>query len=292
MQLKPEFCRFLRTQPIQFPLAESRRRVRHALDHDELMVRYQPVFHGRTLEITGFEAFLRAPMPDGSLENPLLVPLDQLDFSLAREVARRYHRCICTDLRAWSEAGLSPKSLAINVTSRELMDPVILADIRGQFIDAGLSPRDLRLQVHGVYLEHPFSTALKDAICQLRDAGSTIVLDNFGLGEISERVLSDAPLDYLKVHRKVTAKHAGRNERSGVLENLFGLAGRYGFRTIAEGIERDDQLEEYRRLNCTEVQGSLLGEMMTRDELSSQWRQGFRQVVPALSPAPVALATA
>src|SRR5690606_19205225 len=142
---------------------------------------YQPVFRTSDGEITGFEAFLRVKMPDGSLENPSLVPLDQLDFSLGWEVTQRFHDRIRADLIAWEAVGLRPISLAINVTARELTNASTMDVIRSRIASSVLSARDLRFQVHGIYLEHPFAGALTESIHELRRAGCQIVLDNFGL---------------------------------------------------------------------------------------------------------------
>ena len=84
-------------------------------------------------------------------------------------------------------------------------------------------------------------------------------LDDFGTGFSSLSLLSDLPIDAVKIDRSFTAELGRSRPRTAVIEAVIGLSRELGLEVIAEGIETEDQHRHLRDLGCAYGQGYLLG---------------------------------
>ena len=83
-----------------------------------------------------------------------------------------------------------------------------------------------------------------------------LALDDFGQGQTSLRYLRDLPLDVLKIDKAFIDGLGVAAEDEAIVTAIVGLAHKLGIRVIAEGVEREDQLQVLRGIGSDFVQGS------------------------------------
>jgi EAL domain-containing protein (putative c-di-GMP-specific phosphodiesterase class I) len=146
-------------------------------------------------------------------------------------------------------------SISINASARELDEPSFVADFTRRAKDAGLDAADIILEITERALVNDPEAATK-ALEELRSAGMRLAIDDFGTGYSSLSVLQRFPVDILKVAKPFIDDLPA--QRQSFADAIVRLGATLGLETVAEGIEKSDQLEQLRELNCTYGQGFYL----------------------------------
>jgi diguanylate cyclase (GGDEF)-like protein/PAS domain S-box-containing protein len=228
-----------------------------AITHDEFRLRYQPTFDLHDGRLSGFEALLRWRHPTrGEIfpndfiglaeETGLIVPIGTWVLEQA-----------CAQARAWVDAGCDDLVLSVNLSARQLREPDIVAWVRNALAKADLAPARLMLEL----TESSLMQDDEGRLHAIRALGVTLALDDFGTGYSSLSYLSRFPIDVLKIDRSFTSE-LGEVEDSALVRSVIQLASAMDMRTVAEGIERPEQLARVTALGCDFAQGYLLGRPM------------------------------
>jgi len=103
----------------------------------------------------------------------------------------------------------------------------------------------------------------------LQNAGVTIAIDDFGTGHSSLQLLSSLPVDVLKIDRSFVRDLPGNQRHLPLVQATITLAKSLGLRTVAEGVETDDQAAILKELGCDAIQGYLLMRPAPADEMGA-----------------------
>jgi len=101
---------------------------------------------------------------------------------------------------------------------------------------------------------------------RLKSKGVSVAIDDFGKGYSSLNYLKSLPLDYLKIDSSFIEKIGKDRDYEAVVKTIISIAGIFNFRTIAEGIETQEQLEFLRQNGCNLGQGLLFYEPLPFEE--------------------------
>jgi EAL domain-containing protein (putative c-di-GMP-specific phosphodiesterase class I) len=125
----------------------------------------------------------------------------------------------------------------------------------------GLAPGSLALEItESVLMEEAHAPVT--VLASLREYGLRLMLDDFGTGYSSLAYLKRFPLDVLKIDRSFVAGLGRDEEDSAIVAAIVQMARTLGLTVVAEGVERPEQLERLRELDCDRVQGRLIAEPM------------------------------
>jgi EAL domain-containing protein (putative c-di-GMP-specific phosphodiesterase class I) len=144
--------------------------------------------------------------------------------------------------------------ISVNLSPSELQNPALIDDVEAALVDAGLAPESLILEItESGAMADPAAT--QAALGELRRLGVRLALDDFGTGHSSLSHLRDFPLDFLKIAKPFIdlLDHAPAEETFA--DAILRLAGALQLPVVAEGIERVEQAEILRRLECSLGQG-------------------------------------
>ena len=107
---------------------------------------------------------------------------------------------------------------------------------------------------------------------QFREAGIQVEMDDFGTGYSSLNALGSLPLDVLKLDMSFM-RQAHDERRIQVLKASIALAKSLGLKTIAEGVETEEQLELLRSLGCDAIQGYYFSKPLPEDEFEAYMKK-------------------
>jgi diguanylate cyclase (GGDEF)-like protein/PAS domain S-box-containing protein len=244
--------------------------LRSALQHDQLVLHYQPVVSARDGRVEGAEALLRWDHPERGLLPPaeLLATAERSDLVL--EVGAVVLRLAIDQLAAWQRAGMGIR-LGVNMSPRQLRHGDVARQVLDLCEDAGADPEGLVLEL----TENAFIEALGTAGEQLRvlrEAGVSVALDDFGTGYSSLQYLRDLPVDHVKIDRTFV-QDLGVSDDGALAEAIVRLAAALDLVTVAEGVETAGQRERLRLMGCDHLQGYLLGRPAPAVDidLTSRW---------------------
>lgn len=251
--------------------AESRfsteQALRRALERGEFELLYQPEVDLATFEVQSVEALLRWRLPDGRLASPgeflsiaedsgLITGISDWVLREAVAAAARWHRGDWRDVR-----------VAINVSSRQLVDLNFAARLRALLEEHDLPPSAIEIEL----TEHVLQTGAHTikTLQALRAMGVPTALDDFGTGYSSLASLERLPLSRVKLDRSLVDAIDGSPRAAAIARAIISLCEGLGLHVTAEGVERITQFEMLLRHQPLMLQGFLLSRPLPEGEVAA-----------------------
>jgi EAL domain-containing protein (putative c-di-GMP-specific phosphodiesterase class I) len=169
----------------------------------------------------------------------------------------------CRDGASWQRRFQreEPLLVCVNTSPRQLANAAFPARVADIMDRQGLAPGSLALEItESVLMEEAHAPVT--VLASLREYGLRLMLDDFGTGYSSLAYLKRFPLDVLKIDRSFVAGLGRDEEDSAIVAAIVQMARTLGLTVVAEGVERPEQLERLRELDCELVQGRLIAEPM------------------------------
>jgi diguanylate cyclase (GGDEF)-like protein/PAS domain S-box-containing protein len=240
-------------------------RLRKAVDARRWTLHYQPVLELESGRMTGVEALIRWIEPDGTTVPPLeFIPVAE-ELGLIEQIGAWVVREISYQVQAWRELDLDLE-VGFNLSPRQFWQPDLAKRIVSELRDAGVDLSKLVVEItESSAMIDPVRA--QEILTELHDAGFTIAIDDFGTGYSSLSRLREMPVDILKIDRSfVTGVHEDRGA-SAIVSAFLDLAQGLGMRTLAEGIETEEELAFLRERGCQQGQGFLFARPVPPEEI-------------------------
>ncbi|WP_319413884.1 EAL domain-containing protein [uncultured Cohaesibacter sp.] len=234
--------------------------IKLAFEQDQFELYYQPQFDTRSGVLVGFEALTRWNHPvRGFVPPDLFIPIME-ETNMIEQLGRWCLQEACKEASHW------PKDLfvAVNVSPLQLKNPHFALTIGRALAHAGLRAEQLELEI----TESVLLDGNEGERCQIetwKKLGIQVALDDVGKGYSSLSYLSQFPFDKIKIDRsflKAFDAEEPEDASAVILHAIVELGKTLGKTVIAEGVEREDQLEYLRSVGCDQAQGYLLGRPM------------------------------
>jgi len=237
----------------------------NALRKGQFIPYFQPLVLMRTGQLAGFEVLARWKHPDLGLVSPdrfifLAEKYGWID-GLAEDLLRKA-------FAAAAAAIPSPLTLSFNISPIQLRTPSLPEMIREAAKVTGFDLERLVIEVTESALLGDMECTLKVAV-ELKEMGCKISLDDFGTGYSSLLHLQSLPFDELKVDRSFVSSMTEARQSRKIVAAVVGLGQSLGLRTVAEGIETQDQAEMALWLGCEFGQGWFYGKPVPPEELAA-----------------------
>jgi diguanylate cyclase len=229
-----------------------------ALERGQFEIYYQPILGLDDDKIHGVEALLRWMHPSRGIVGPdRFIPLAEQTGQIV-PIGRWVLREACTQVMRWrrEHPENAPRTIAVNLSVRQLHDPRLLEDVADALSASGLEPEALTLEITESMLIEETDRGSR-ALDQLKAMKVKIAIDDFGTGYSSLSYLRRFPVDTIKIDRSFVAEMATNPTSEALVRAVVDLANSLDVTTVAEGIEHDDQKLQLKRLSCTYGQGYL-----------------------------------
>jgi polar amino acid transport system substrate-binding protein len=216
----------------------------HCVAQAQFRIVYQPIYT-MDREILGFEALLRWRHPKWGLISPIeFIPLAEksgLIVSIGDWVIDE----VCRQAMEWNAAGVLPAKIFVNISGVQLARADFAWKIAKALEHSGLAPERLELEITESWIISDLSGAA-GKLQQLRDLGVGIAIDDFGTGYSTFNYLQQLPLDTLKIDRSFIQRLDGSAANLSTVRAIIGLAQQLGLKTVAEGVETEQNLSQLR----------------------------------------------
>src|SRR5256714_6030903 len=230
--------------------------LKKALERNELFLVYQPRIDIATRQVVGAEALLRWRHPKyGVLAPESFLPLAD-DSGLLVPIGGWVLQEACAQGRRWIDEGISPLSVVVNVTARQLRDGEIAQQVREALEASGLPAESLLIEVPETIVRQ-VPEALASALDAVTALGARLGVDDFGTGYASLPTLQRLRASAVCIDRKLVMGVPHNAERSGLARALIALARGMNFEVIAKGVETHAQREFLAEAGCRVCQGDL-----------------------------------
>ena len=180
-------------------------------------------------------------------------------------------RTACTRNKAWQESGFDDLVVAVNISAQQFHQQDLPELVARILRETGLPAERLELEItESVAMQDANRTT--DTLCQLKDMGVKLSIDDFGTGFSSLSYLKGFPIDKLKVDQSFIHNLVNDENDAAITRAVITLGHSLKLKVIAEGVETEAQLAQLRHAGCDEVQGYLYGEPVPADVFADLFR--------------------
>ena len=230
--------------------------LRRALEHGELLLEFQPIVDIRSGRIASAEALVRWRHPERGLVSPAqFIPVAE-ETGLIVPLGEWVLRETCAQVRRWLSLGLGPLPVAVNLSARQFRNAGLAASVAEILREADCPPAALQLEITESAIMQHADRALA-AMRQINDLGVRLSIDDFGTGYSSLSYLKRFPVHKLKIDRSFVRDIDSDANDEAIAGAIVAMAKQLGLRTVAEGVETQEQLRRLTLLGCDEYQGYL-----------------------------------
>ena len=227
-----------------------------ALEEGQFKVYYQPKYDVRydPPRLSSAEALIRWQHPELGMISPgEFIPLFEGN-GLISEVDQYVWREAARQVAIWRDRYHMTLPVSVNLSRADVFDPKLTDRLEQLVQENGLHYRDLKLEItESAYTDN--ASQLLEVIDRLRAMGFEIEMDDFGSGYSSLNMLSDMPIDVLKMDMKFVRNIEYSKTAMRLVKLILDIARYLSLTVVAEGVETDGQLSLLQDAGTDLVQG-------------------------------------
>ncbi len=243
---------------------------RSALENLEFIVYLQPKYNLKEQKVTSGEALVRWVTDDGNMLLPddFIPVFEQNGFVV--EIDFFVLRTVCMRIKSWIEKGHKVLPLSVNFSRVHLKNPNFVEDLKKTCDVYG----DIRQYIEVELTETAISENADDLaklLSDLREAGFTVAIDDFGAGYSSLGMLKDFKVDVLKLDKSFFENNDDDKRGTVVVNGISAIAHGLGMKIVAEGIEVSEYFEPLDANHLELAQGFFIAHPMPMDEFEQKY---------------------
>ncbi|MCP4701154.1 MAG: EAL domain-containing protein [Gammaproteobacteria bacterium] len=240
--------------------------LRHALEHREFRIFYQPQVDLSSGKVVAVEALVRWNNPGLGIVMPdRFIPLAE-ETGLIVPIGYWVLQETCMQIAAFHKAGLGNLKVAVNLSPHQFLQPGLLDRTSEILTETGMDPNRFELEITESAampnLEYSIST-----LQSLRNKGITVSVDDFGTGFSSLGHLKRLPINKLKIDQSFVRDVPDIPDDTAIVSAIIVMAHSLNLQVVAEGVENHTQLDFLKSRHCDFMQGYLVSKPVPIEEL-------------------------
>ena len=234
---------------------------------EQFKVYYQPVIDTKTGKIASAEALIRWIHPDKGFISPaLFIPaleenghISELDFYVLKKVWQFINdRC---------ENNKFVVPISVNLSWMDFYDEIMMEKILKEMDRFRENGREHMARFEITETSYAAIKENRSGILEsLRIKNAKILLDDFGSGFSSFGMLQDYDFDILKIDMSFIRKIGENPKTKSIVHSIIGMAHEIGIKTVAEGVETEEQVSFLRQSGCDYIQGYYYSKPLPEEE--------------------------
>ena len=228
--------------------------LRRALRSNELEMHYQPRVAIGSGATVGMEALIRWRHPTRGLISPEeFIPVAE-DCGLIVPIGYWAIQQACSDMRCFDQSGHNNLDIAINLSFKQLQDPMFVDTATRIIEQSGIDASRLEFELTETAIMSNYQQTY-EGMMALSKLGISFSLDDFGTGFSSFAHIQRLPISALKIDRSFVSNVAKNNDDGIIVKAMINLAHSLRLQVIAEGVETLEQFQFLWQNRCDQVQG-------------------------------------
>ncbi len=241
-----------------------------ALSENEFLVYYQPKFQFNTGKIIGAEALVRwNHKKRGILTPSYFIPLFEKN-GFIEKIDLLVFENVCQFLDKWNKAQADKNekqslTISCNLSRVQLYNPNVAKIYKEIAAKYEIAPSKIEIELTESLMMDNKERLLK-AMNDIKNAGFSISVDDFGSGFSSLGLLKDIPANVLKLDKEFLNTQKDTQKEHIIINSVINMAKELEMTTVAEGVEDKEQSDLLRKMGCDIVQGFFYAKPMPQDD--------------------------
>ena len=241
--------------------------LRSALKNNELEVYYQPQSLIEDGSVFGAEALLRWKHPEMGFISPVeFIPIAE-ESGLIIEIGGWVLKTVLAQIKLWKAMGLPEMVIAVNLSSVQFRQEHFAEKLSQMIEESGVLNKSLELELTEAVAMHNPEYVI-GIMNDLHAKGIRMAIDDFGTGYSSLSYLKQFNAHKLKIDQSFVRELSTSSDDRAIVSAIINMAKNLGMKTIAEGVETEEQLSFLRTHGCNEIQGYIFSKAITADEFT------------------------
>ena len=240
--------------------------LRVAVEQEQFELHYQPKVSTVTGRVDGVEALIRWNHPERGQISPFFFIPAAESCGLITAIGTWVLQEACRQTAQWHKMGYPGLQVAVNVSAEQFIADDFIDLVYASLTDNHLEPASLELEVTESVGMNDMSLVV-ERLDTLRKNDISIAIDDFGTDYSSLQYLEDLPLDCLKIDRAFILKLEKSDKGKSLANTIVLMARSFNLKTVAEGVESEEQLRRVIDLGCDYIQGYYYSRPVSADEL-------------------------
>ncbi len=243
----------------------------NALKNGEFSVVYQPKYNLKSKNIFALELLIRWNNKKiGYISPNIFIPIAE-NVGLIYDIGKYVFREACRDFKDLKQNLTDLKHISVNVSAVQLSYKNLKKDFDKIMKEEKVTPKNLAIEITETSLMRNIEENVK-ILSEFSSAGFTICMDDFGTGYSSLNYLIQLPIDNIKIDKTfVDVIFSGKKELE-MIKSIISISDNLDFRTIAEGIETQEQEDLLRELGVDFGQGFYFSKPLSKRELLAKFK--------------------
>ncbi len=228
--------------------------LRRALDHQELVVYYQPIIDLNSLKTISLEALVRWQHPQSELLLPDRFISIAEESGLISKIGKWVLEIACHQVMQWRRRYGHHISVSVNVSKQQFNHDGLMSTVTNALEQSKLPPEDLTLELTESLMLNPVKD-IRTYFSSLKELGVQLSIDDFGTGYSSLSYLWQYPFDFLKIDKSFINNLGSETKKQSLVKAIVSMGQSMEITVIAEGVEKHEDLSYLMDLGCGEAQG-------------------------------------
>lgn len=241
--------------------------LKKALKNKEFAMFLQPKYDIKTKKVTGAEALSRWIKPDGSIIPPIqFIPIAE-ENGFIRQIDYYIWEEACKTIRNWIDDGYTPIPISVNVSRVHLENFIFIEKLNELIEHYDIDKNLLEIEI----TETIQNENTDKSILELKNNHFTLLMDDFGSGYSSLKMINDTPFDVLKIDRSFLADFMDSERGKKIISHTIDMSKDIGIDIIAEGVESENQEAFLLNNGCRTAQGFFFSKPIPTSEFNSKY---------------------
>ncbi len=241
--------------------------LKEAIGTDQLFLAYQPKLSLKDGEVGGLEALIRWRHPKLGMISPgeFMPMAEQTDLMIP--LTEWVLESALSQLSKWHEAGIDV-AVAVNASARNLHDLSFASRVDEAIRRSGVDPSWLEVEITESSVMADRSRSIL-TIERLREIGVQVSVDDFGTGYSSFDYLKNLPINTIKIDSSYVTSMKNNERMRIIVKAIVNLARELGLKTVAEGVETLEVLQDLGEIGCDMAQGFYISRPAPAGEITN-----------------------
>lgn len=244
-------------------------RIQRGIDNKEFLIYLQPKFDTKTEKLAGAEALVRWKKNDKIVMPNVFIPLFE-KYELITILDTYVLENICSLLNEWNNKNYKLVPISVNESRQNLYDKNHLDTLIKYINHYNISPNMIELEMTETTVVNNVELA-KEAEKNVHKLGFIVSMDDFGTGYSSFSMLKNINIDILKMDKSFFDDILESRRGKIIIESIIEMAHKLNTKVVAEGIEKKEQVEYLKDIDCDMIQGYYYEKPITIEEFEKKY---------------------